>query len=134
MTAAAKASRSKSPFSEPKGIMSTTPATPKITPFVEWLENHRKGEVDTELTHHLRELIEAVQETGKKGTLTLTLTVNRLSDVQVEVLEDVKVKVPEATRPTSIYFVDQHINLRRDDPRQSPLPFKRGLSAAGTED
>jgi len=37
----------------------------KITPFVQWLEEYKKGETDTELTHELRTLIEAVQETGR---------------------------------------------------------------------
>lgn len=54
----------------------------KITPFVEWLEQYKKGEVDGELTHELRTLIEAVQDTGKPGTITLTLKVSRKGGVE----------------------------------------------------
>ncbi len=104
----------------------------KITPFVEWLEQYKKGEVDTELTHELRTLIEAVQETGKPGTITLTLKVNRKGEAQVTILEDVKVKTPVHDRSETIYFVDQHLNLQRSDPRQGVLtPFKRETAGGG---
>lgn len=108
-------------------------SSPQIKPFVDWLGTHKKGEVDTELTHHLRELIEAVQETGKPGTLTLTLKVSRKGERQVNVIEDVKTKVPVHDRSESIYFVDQQLNLQREDPRQGVLtPFKRD-TVAGSE-
>lgn len=104
----------------------------KITPFVEWLEEYKKGETDGELTHELRTLIEAVQETGKPGTLTLTLKVSRKGERQVNIIEDVKVKTPVHSRSETIYFVDQHLNLTRNDPRQGVLtPIKK--STAGGE-
>lgn len=103
-------------------------AEPKkpLTHFVEWLEQYKKGEVDGELTQELRSLIEAVQDTGKPGTITLKLTVSRKSDNQVTVIEDVKVVAPQHSRSEAIYFLDQHLNLVRNDPRQGVLtPMKR---------
>lgn len=105
----------------------------KITPFVEWLEQYKKGEIDGELTHELRTLIEAVQETGKPGTITLTLKVSRKGERQVNVIEDVKVKTPTHDRSETIYFVDQHLNLQRNNPDQGVLTeFKR--KTAGGDD
>jgi len=103
----------------------------KITPFVEWLTNYKKGETDSELTHELRTLIEAVQETGKPGTVTLTLKVSRKGERQVNVIEDVKVKTPTHDRSETIYFVDQHLNLQRNDPRQGVLTDIRSKTAGG---
>ena len=103
----------------------------KITPFVEWLEQYKKGEVDGELTHELRTLIEAVQDTGKPGTITLTLKVSRKSDSQVTVIEDIKVATPKHSRSESIYFIDQHLNLLRSDPRQGVLTPMHGRTAGG---
>lgn len=105
-----------------------------IKPFVQWLEAYKKGETDTELTHELRTLIEAVQETGKVGTLTLTLKVSRKGERQVNVVEDIKVQTPVHSRSEAIYFVDQHLNLVRDDPKQGVLsPIKRS-TGTGSED
>src|SRR6476620_7305502 len=103
----------------------------QITPFVEWLEQYKKGETNGELTHELRTLIEAVQETGKPGTITLTLKVSRKGERQVNVVEDVKVKSPVHSRSETIYFVDQHLNLQRNDPRQGVLSPIKGKAAGG---
>jgi len=106
----------------------------QIRPFVEWLGDHKKGEVDTELTHQLRELIATVQEVGKPGTLTLTLKVSRKGERQVTIVEDVKAKLPLHARAESIYFVDQNDNLTRNDPRQGVLtPLKRDKASGGDE-
>lgn len=106
----------------------------KITPFVEWLEQYKKGEVDGELTHELRTLIEAVQDTGKPGAITLTLKVSRKGDRQVTIIEDVKVSTPRHSRSESIYFVDQHLNLQRNDPRQGVLaPIRKTTAGGDTE-
>ena len=107
----------------------------QITPFVEWLATYKKGETDSELTHELRTLIEAVQETGKPGTVTLTLKVSRKGERQVNIIEDVKVKTPVHARSETIYFVDQHLNLQRNDPRQGVLtPIKRDKAAGGEDE
>lgn len=103
----------------------------KITPFVEWLEQYKKGETNGELTHELRTLIEAVQETGKPGTITLTLKVSRKGERQVNVIENVKVATPQHDRSETIYFVDQHLNLQRNDPRQGVLSPIKGKAAGG---
>ena len=102
-----------------------------ITPFVEWLGQYKKGETDGEMTHELRTLIEAVQDTGKPGSITLTLKVNRKSDNQVTIIEDIKVTVPQHSRSEAIYFLDQHLNLTRSDPRQGVLQPIRKSTAGG---
>ncbi len=106
----------------------------KITRVTEWLSTHKKGEVDLELTQELRNLIGAVQDTGKPGTLTLKLKVSRKSDNQVTVVEDIQVASPVHNRAEAIYFLDQHFNLTRSDPRQGVLtPFKSRTAGGDSE-
>lgn len=80
-----------------------------------------------ELSEKLNALVKAVQETGKTGTLTLTLTVGLYDgDVnRVEIADKIAYKVPEHDRKKGIFFPDRHGNLSRVDPQSlSPELFK----------
>lgn len=105
--------------SAPKG--GTKDSGPKIEPFVVWLGKHQKGTVDTELTANLRQLVEMVQETGKKGSLTLAIEVKPDGESRVIVTEKITAKLPEHTRRDAVYYVDPALNLVRDPPGQGNL-------------
>ena len=49
--------------------------TPAPRPFADVLAEHSGGRIADDLAHALRDLVEAVATTGRKGALTLTLTV-----------------------------------------------------------
>jgi hypothetical protein len=94
------------------------------------------GRVATDLAAEYPKLIEAVKLTGKKGELTLTLVIKPegKGEVQtVEVLGQVKPKVPKRDRKPSIFFVepDTHL-LTRNDPNQADLPFRDETAPQGT--
>ncbi len=73
-----------------------------------------------ELSVKLHDLVSAVRDTGKKGTLTLKLTVSPFKgdpDV-IEVADDVKLVMPQHDRKASIFYPDRHGNLTRHSPQQ----------------
>lgn len=93
---------------------------PVIRPFADWLREQSTGSTHEELGEALHDLIAKVQDTGKKGSLTLTITVGTLkNDAAVLVVEDrIKLKLPEHDRKASLFYPDKHGNLTRRDPRQ----------------
>ncbi len=91
--------------------------------FSKWLsELHAKGEIDTEMTNELRDLVSAVLATQKKGTLNLELTVEPSGSRMVSVVCKVKPKAP--TQPeVGMFYVDRIGDLHREDPWQPALPM-----------
>ncbi len=103
-------------------------------PFAAVLNEIQGGTVTARLSEQLQELTNAVTETGKKGTLTLQLTVAPLKPGNVTnlvVTGKTLVKAPEddSAQPSSVFFTDAAGNLTRDDPKQPTLPL-RGLDNA----
>lgn len=96
-------------------------------PFADVLRDLNRGRTHTEASMAMQDLVAAVLDTGKAGTLTIKLKVESAkSHNMVTIADDVTVKKPQA-RAASIFFVDDEMNIRRDDPRQDTLP---GLVAA----
>lgn len=95
--------------------------TPPIRPFADWLRDQAHGTSHEELSEALRDLVAKVKDTGKKGTLTYTVTVETLpkSDGGAMVVTDeIRLKLPEFPREASLFFADPNNNLVRNDPRQ----------------
>lgn len=93
-------------------------------PFAAVLGELNKGKSHGELSVALRDLVAAVEDTGKKGTLTYRLTVAQMKDGQTLIVSDeVIVKAPEHDRKGSIYWADKDHNLVRDNPAQTALNF-----------
>ncbi len=106
----------------------------QVKPFSATLQELAGGTVAARLAEQLQELTNAVTETGKKGTLTLTLQVAPLKPGNVTnlvVTAKTVLKAPEddSATPSSVFFTDAAGNLTRDDPRQPTLPL-RGLETA----
>lgn len=96
-------------------------------PFAEWLHEQRNGHAAVELSEALNELIEAVAEYGKGGSLTFTVKVSPASKgdvVSVLVTDTITVKAPEGERPQSVFFVDSDANLTRQNPMSPSLPLR----------
>lgn len=91
-----------------------------IRPFADFLREQSGGHTHDELGEALHDLIAKVRDTGKKGTLTLTVKVGPLKgDTDVLVVEDeIKINLPEHDRKASMFYPDKHGNLSRRDPRQ----------------
>lgn len=88
----------------------------------------------TELGEEMQRLVGKVRDTGKKGSLTLIVTVEPVNgDTSVLAVNDeIRVKAPEHTRKGSIAYPDAHNNLGRSDPSAMPL-FDEDLRTANVD-
>jgi hypothetical protein len=106
-------------------------------PFAAFLHEQRRGALHGELSEKLQELVLAVEEHRKAGTLTLTLSVKPFGDGTVAITDKIVVKAPEGERGSGIFFADEDGNLSRDDPRQTRIEDviaeRRAARAAGDE-
>lgn len=100
-----------------------------IRPFADTLRDIRSGEALDELARHMQTLVNAVCETGKAGSLTLTIEVRPFERGNgALVLRDiVKAKLPKIESKGTVLFATPEGNLQRNSPRQGDLP---GISLA----
>jgi hypothetical protein len=93
---------------------------PDVQDFATWLLQQSNGRSHDELSAGLHDLVAKVVETGKKGSVTYTVTVAPLDkDVQsLVVTDEIKLKLPEHDRKASIFYPDGDGNLSRRDPNQ----------------
>ena len=89
-------------------------------PFDHTLREIRFGECLDELTAELGKLVAAVSNTGKAGSLTLTIKMKPVG-AAIEITDDIKDKVPALSKGTSLFFATPENNLVRNDPRQPDL-------------
>jgi hypothetical protein len=104
-----------------------------VRPFAEFLAEQRAGQLSSELADALNYLTRQVDTYGRKGTMTLTLTVSGKANGIVEVTDKVAVKAPEGDRPTVTYFVTEDANLSRAHPNQPMLPLREIPGGAGDD-
>lgn len=92
----------------------------KIRPFADFLRDQNKGRTHDELSEALHDVIGRIKETGKKGQLTLTITIepNKKNPDVLQVSDVVIVKLPQPERKASIFYTDDDGNLSRTDPQQ----------------
>ena len=109
--------------------------TDHVRPFSDWLREQQSGRTHDELTDALATLAAAVKETGKKGSISLTITVapfDKGNGAALTVTDLVKVALPQHDRRKSIFYADDNGNLTRDDPMQPTFEGLREVPAATT--
>lgn len=101
---------------------------PEPRDFVSWLLDHTGGRTNADLGAALREVTAAVKTTEKKGSITVTFTVEPVDNVPgaFRVSDKIDKKVPELPRPASTFFSDDNDDLVLDNPRQGMF---RGMPA-----
>lgn len=102
-------------------------STTHKTPFSQQLAHFSKGCLDEELTEEMADVVKAVRETGKAGTITLTLKVQKLNardENAVQITPSVKSKKPELAPYTTVMFSTGDGDLLRDDPNQRKLDLQ----------
>lgn len=94
----------------------------KKTDFTDVITDLAHGQVNQQLTDGLSEVLKAVRETGKKGELTLKLTVTCVNENAV-VGAEWNTKLPKPGAPTTMFFFDGEDGtaITREDPRQLAL-------------
>lgn len=96
---------------------------PHVRPFADWLRDQSQGATHDELSEALYDLVDRVTDTGKKGTLTLTISVEPMKgdDSVLLVSDEIKLRLPEYPRRPSIFYQDGEGNLCRTNPDQPEL-------------
>lgn len=94
-----------------------------MKPFTDVLREYRRGALVDEATAALAEVVKGVRETGKSGSVTLTIKVShQKGDRDVMELEAaVNGKPPKEPLPAAIFFADEDGSLHRQDPKQREL-------------
>jgi len=90
--------------------------------FDQFLRELSEGATNSELSDALWDLVDRVQDTGKAGVLTLQIAVGFDGQGRIQVKDNVNLKLPEFSRPTTAFFVDKQGNATRRDPNQPELP------------
>jgi hypothetical protein len=94
-------------------------------PFYDFLREHRNGLTHDELATGLNDLVAAVCEENKAGTLTFSVSVKPMGKGDgLEVSAEVKTKLPKKTPGVSIFFATPENNLVRQDPRQQSMELR----------
>ncbi|EHD21284.1 MULTISPECIES: hypothetical protein [Brenneria] len=97
------------------------------TPFSQQIAYINKGTLDAELTETLAMIIQAVRETRKKGSVTLTLNcemLNSRTEDTIKVTPDVKFNKPKLELADTIMFSTADGDLLRDDPDQIQIDLQ----------
>lgn len=105
---------------------------PHIRPFGDFLREQSSGATHEELSEGLWDLAARVRETGKKGSLTLIITVEPMPKADGQVLmvsDEIRLKLPEFPRNASLFYADREGNLTRTNPDQPELTGLREVAA-----
>jgi hypothetical protein len=91
--------------------------------FTDVLRDIRKGRPVEEATEALADVVMAVDETGKEGSVTITLKIKPAKHGGPEkvLIAEVTAKKPWADIASAIFFSDEDGNLVRFDPRQEEM-------------
>lgn len=117
--------------------MTTQAHTQHDDDFAVFLIQHSRGEAHVQVSSELRELLSAVQEHGRKGSLTLKVTVEppkgHVDGQPLLVAVESELKAPRPIAPPSMYFVDDDGRPTRNDPRQTAAFDVRDLPTTKNE-
>lgn len=102
-------------------------------PFTDTLLALRHGELLDELSDAINELTTACAETGKAGTLSMTIKLKPGNAGQIEVIDEVKLKLPAPTKGSTLMFATPEGNLVRNDPRQMSIEGLRQVDTSTGE-
>lgn len=100
--------------------MSDTDTTERIRPFADFLREQGGGHTHEELSEALHALIGLVKDTGKAGSVTLTIKVAPMKKNADALLvsDTITKRLPTHDRKDSIFYADKDGNLTRTDPKQ----------------
>ena len=96
------------------------------------LREIRRGRAVDQATRLLADVVRAVDETGKPGSVTITLTVKpeKGGGSQKTILAAIKAKKPEGDIPEAVFFSDPEGDLHRSDPTQQEMFSEAGGGAS----
>lgn len=93
----------------------------RTRPFADFFAEHNRGAEHIKASEALQELVTAVVDTGKKGSVTITVAVEPMKGTDAStMLTTITVvsKLPQQPIKSAVFYADDEGNLRREDPRQ----------------
>jgi hypothetical protein len=102
-----------------------------LSNLIDLLQSLRDGDFIVEADEALTNLDRAVQDTGKKGTFTLSFVIHP-AGVKVSVEDSIKVAAPKREVERTILFRAANGRFTRRDERQPTLPLR--LARHGEEE
>lgn len=100
-----------------------TNTPPPSNAFVATICEVRKGNLTSDASSKLTELVQAVHATGKKGKLILSLDVSPSGDGESVIINgEALARIPKKElKPTTFFYDQDTYLLSRDNPRQREL-------------
>lgn len=108
----------------------------RVRPFADFLIEHNRGAGHTKAGEALQRVVGAVLETGKKGSVTLQVTVEPMKNAPDTLLTTVVVneKVPVDPPKAAVFYADDDGNLTRKDPNQLDFDSLKEVEAPQVKD
>ena len=92
---------------------------------IKLFQEHRAGATHEEISDAIRDVVAAVTDEQKAGTITITISIKPLGKGDgLAVGIETKAKPPKQTVGTSVFFADATNNLQRHDPRQQSMELR----------
>jgi len=82
------------------------------------------GSFGGQIADTLRSVVQAVDETGKAGKVTVTLDIAKSAGGTISIVAKVTDKTPEPKPDADVYWPTPEGNLARDNPKQRKLDLK----------
>lgn len=106
----------------------------ELKPFAVFLQEHKRGDLAEELAKKMQDVVLAVQQHQKKGSVTLKLDFSAGRDgTTIFVQDTVKHVIPEGDRGGTVMFPDKKGNLHRNDQNQMSFENLRVIEAPNDE-
>lgn len=102
--------------------------------FLTTLQKHRSGGLLADASTKLAELVAGVHATGKRGRMTITLSVVPASAGQscITFHDDIKTQVPRQPMPSSLWFTQPDGSLVKENPAQAEMAPIVAMAEAST--
>lgn len=96
------------------------------TAFTDLVRDLRHGQTLEELSEELSDLQDRCKQTGKVGSITLTIKLKpeKGMDGMFGVIDEIKSKKPQFDRGATIFYEHADMQLRREDPRQVKMDLR----------
>lgn len=99
--------------------------------FLNVLTAHKNGAAISDASAAMKQVVAAVQLTGKPGSLTVNFSIAPATKGDagtLVIVPKIKFKAPETEAPGSIFYADADFNLVREDPNQKVMDLREPAS------
>lgn len=98
-------------------------------PFAGFLQEHNRGAGHRHASEALQRVVAAVQDTGKKGSVVVTVNLEPMKGNDDALLTTVNVveKIPVTPPKAAVFYADADHNLQRTDPQQLQFEGLKGV-------